>query len=90
MIYTPLKEVLSFSKEDSPQLSSAKLEVNVLKTPIKCQVSPLGLPKGLTSSACGFQTLIHRASAGDERGLFRRAPVGAVALAAVTLQAIRR
>lgn len=39
-------------------------------------------------SACRFQTLIHRAAAVNEESFFRRTPVGAVPLTAVTLQAV--
>lgn len=41
-------------------------------------------------SACGFQTLVHGASAGGEGGLLGGTSVGAVPLTAVTLEAIRR
>lgn len=39
--------------------------------------------------ACGFQTLIHGASAGGEGSLLGGTSVGAVALTAVTLEAIQ-
>lgn len=38
--------------------------------------------------ACGFQALIHGTSAGNQGGLFRGTPVGAVPLTAVTLEFI--
>lgn len=40
--------------------------------------------------ACGFQTLVHGASAGGEGDLLRRTSVGAVPLTAITLEAIQR
>lgn len=48
------------------------------------------LLKGLTFSACGFQTSVHGASAGDEGSVFRGTPVSAVPLTAVTLEAVQR
>lgn len=52
--------------------------------------SPIQPPKGLTICACGFQTLVHGASAGGEGDLLRRTSVGAVPLTAITLEAIQR
>ena len=90
MLCTLLSEAPPFSIRRSISIKS-----NLTGSPLlQKAVPPISIlsqsPKGLTVSACGFQTLIHGASAANEGSLVSGTSMSAVPLTAVTLQAIWR